>query len=156
MSCERFTEQDWKVSKSHSGIDALHFAAPDSKQNSYLSKNTTLFRDIIENYDQEEKDEDIRLLLREAQDINHTKVNVSCLSRLTDLINHRKNSQGSMNPNNASINFDAGSSIARERQQEESRMSSNMPMTNPKAFHPILKNEDLLLVRDHVNSNSND
>lgn len=155
MSCERFTEQDWKVSKTQSGIDA-NLYAPDSKQQSYLSKNTTLFRDIIETYDQEEKDEDIRLLLKDAQDVNNTKVNVSCLSRLTELINHRKNSHQSVNQNNVSVIFDAGSSIAREKQLEESHLSSNVPTNAKASFHPVLKREDILLIKDNINSTSND
>lgn len=95
-------------------------------------------------------------MLKDAQDVNNTKVNVSCLSRLTELINHRKNSHQSVNQNNVSIIFDAGSSIAREKQLEESHLSSNVPTNAKASFHPVLKREDILLIKDNINSTSND
>ena len=57
VSGEKFTERDWKVSKTQSGpeVQGQQYGI-DSKHNSCISKNTTLFRDIIETYDQEEKD----------------------------------------------------------------------------------------------------
>ena len=125
-------------------------AGPESKHHSYLSKNTTLFRDIIETYDQEEKDEETKHIVKDGQDINCTKNNdVSCLSRITDLINQRKNSYGSVTNyhNNISAMFEAGSSIygggaagLRDRDTGGSGLSgSNQPTTNPNpSYNPIL------------------